>query len=202
MAESAIDQELKAIKTIAEALEPLDPESRRRALSYAMEHLGLSEIGAGTSSRAPLQNPPDSSPPSTPSHRTVHPNIVNIRALKEQKRPNSAIEMATLVAYYLKHEAPADERKDEIGKEDVDKYFVQAGFPLPTKTAFTLPNTKNAGYLETAGHGKYKLNSVGHNLVAHNMPRTDNSAPAKPKKRAVPKKAAPQKGSAKPKKQT
>jgi hypothetical protein len=33
MAESAIDQELKAIKTIAEALEPLDPGSRRRALS-------------------------------------------------------------------------------------------------------------------------------------------------------------------------
>jgi len=169
-----------------------------------MQHLGLSDLA--TKTNAPPLNtlniPSDSSPSGTPSTTTTNTQIIDIRSLKEQKRPNSAIEMATLVAYYLKQEAPKDERKDEIGKEDVDKYFVQAGFPLPTKTAFTLPNTKNAGYLETAGHGKYKLNSVGHNLVAHNMPRADNSAPAKPKKRGASKKSPAKKASTKSKKRT
>jgi hypothetical protein len=32
-------------------------------------------------------------------------------------------------------------------------------------------NAKNAGYFESAGGGRYKLNTVGYNLVAHNLPR-------------------------------
>lgn len=34
----------------------------------------------------------------------------------------------------------------------------------------TLTNAKNAGYLDAAGDGKYKLSSVGENLVAITLP--------------------------------
>ena len=34
----------------------------------------------------------------------------------------------------------------------------------------TLTNAKNAGYLDAAGNGKFKLSSVGENLVAITLP--------------------------------
>lgn len=194
MADSPIEQELKAIKTITDALEPLNADSRMRALRYAMEHLGLSmpEVAQPSgASRSHGKTDVELHESNTVIPPPQNEHVIDIRTLEQQKQPNSAIEMATLVAYYLKHQAAAEERKDEITTADVEKYFVQAGFPLPTQTKFTLPNTKNAGYLETAGHGKYKLNSVGHNLVVHNMPRkADSGTPKVHAKKAKKKKAA------------
>ena len=66
--------------------------------------------------------------------------------------------------------APKTERKDRITTKDIETYFKIAEFPL-TKTQFTLPNAKAAGYLDAVGNGEYKLNAVGHNLVVHSMPR-------------------------------
>lgn len=193
MTKSGLDQELTAIKTITEVLVPLDAESRKRALQYAIDHLGIS-LRTGISQPAGVSSArgQDDSLSRVVTLQSVPASVVDIRTLAAQKQPSSAIEMATLVAYYLKHQAPDGERRDEITKADVEKYFVQAGFPLPTQTQFTLPNAKNAGYLETAGHGKYKLNSVGHNLIAHNMPRRSDSNAAKPRSRSK-KKAAPKK---------
>jgi hypothetical protein len=79
--------------------------------------------------------------------------------------------MAALVAFYLAELAPEQDRKSEVDLDDMIKYFKQAGFPLPRKPQFLLTNSKNAGYLDSAGSGRYKLNPVGYNLVAHNLPR-------------------------------
>lgn len=200
MAETTLDQELKAIKTITEALEPLDVETRQRALNYAMQHLRLTVPSAsavvGRSAEAHISaESPSPAKPISPSGQQGH--VTDIRSLKEQKKPATDIEMATLVAYYLKHETADDDHKDEIGTEDIEKYFVQAGYPLPTNKQYTLPNAKKAGYLENASRGKYKLNSVGHNLVAHGMPRTESTTVAKPKrsKKAAKKKPAKKKAS-------
>jgi hypothetical protein len=77
--------------------------------------------------------------------------------------------MVTLVAYYVSELAPAPDRKAEITKSDVERYFKAAGFNLPSDATFTLNNAKNAGYLDSAGAGQYRLNPVGYNLVAHRM---------------------------------
>lgn len=193
MAETTIEQELKAIKTIAEALQPLDVEARRRALSYAMQHLNLS--APFTPSVRPTEQPAQVE---ALANRSVAAGqsfaqsgrVVDIRSLKEQKKPTSDIEMATLVAYYLRHEAPEDEQKAEVGAEDLEKYFVQAGYPLPAEKKYTLQNAKKAGYVENASRGKYKLNSVGHNLIVHGLPRSETTALSKPKRRKVPTKKA------------
>jgi len=58
----------------------------------------------------------------------------------------------------------------------VETYFKIASFPLPQQLRMTLPNAKNAGYFDLAGDGEYKLNAVGHNLVAHSMPRGASKA--------------------------
>jgi hypothetical protein len=56
--------------------------------------------------------------------------------------------------------------------KDVETYFKDAQHPLPANSGMTLTNAKNAGYLESAGSGQFKLNPVGHNLVVHTLPRT------------------------------
>jgi hypothetical protein len=186
MEDTNIDVELAAIKAITKALTSLNKDARQRVLNYAVQHLGLSapsqplvssggvstqEVGATGLSKS-ITSPAKS-----------EKKLVDIRSLKDQKNPTSDIEMVTLVAYYVKYEAPEEERKDEIGTEDIEKYFIQAGYPLPSEKQFTLPNAKKAGYLESTSRGKYKLNSVGHNLVAHNMPRTNTASVPKSKKR-------------------
>ena len=118
--------------------------------------------GSATGSLTSLQLP--TSLPSTE-------RVVDIRALKDEKSPASAREMACIVAYYLQAHAPSDERKTEITTSDIDRYFKQAGFPLPKKMNQLLVDAKAAGYFDSTDRGTYKLNAVGYNLVVHVLPR-------------------------------
>ena len=43
----------------------------------------------------------------------------------------------------------------------------------------TLVNTKNAGYLESRGDGRYSLNAVGHNLIVHKLPMEAEALPTR-----------------------
>jgi len=183
MEDTNIDVELTAIKAIAEALTSLNRDARQRVLNYAIQHLGLSAPSTTLVSPTGVSSQGEAQTTSTASSPVTDQKLVDIRSLKEQKNPSTDIEMATLVAYYVRHAAPEGERKEEIGTEDIEKYFIQAGYPLPSKKQFTLVNAKKSGYLESTTRGKYKLNSVGHNLVAHNMPRTDSAGLPKAKKR-------------------
>lgn len=166
-----IDKEIEAIKAVLHALEPLPSDVRTNVLGYVLQRLqivlgpstqtsisGVSAAVAGATAGAA----------GTGGQQQTLP--VHIKALKEEKKPRSANEMATLVAYFLANAAPKAERKDRITAKDIETYFKIAEFPL-TKTQFTLPNAKAAGYLDAVGNGEYKLNAVGHNLVVHSLPR-------------------------------
>jgi hypothetical protein len=83
--------------------------------------------------------------------------------------------MTTLVGYYLENLAPPSERKPEFAEPDLVRYFKQAAFPLPKNSRMTLVHAKNAGYIDATGRGLYRLNPVGHNLVAHGLPRGGES---------------------------
>jgi len=123
----------------------------------------------------------------------------DIRTLANAKQPKSANEMAAVVAYYLAELAPSDDRKGEITSAEINKYFKQANFPLPAAARHTLTNAKNAGYLDVgSGRGSYKLNPVGHNLVAHGLPSEDSSSTA-PVRKTSPKKKRKTKPSSKKK---
>lgn len=168
MAGLDIKNELKAIETITEVLKPLDNTAQRRVLQYAMQHLGL-QVEQTKKLHPTLETDKD-----TELRQPILPlqkGAVDIRQLRDQKQPNSDMEMAAIVAYYLSELAPEEDRKEAIGTADMKKYFKQAGHPLPKGLPFTLPNAKAAGYFESAGYGKYKLNPVGYNLVVHGLPR-------------------------------
>jgi len=174
------DKELKAINDIISALEGLDGDARLRVVNYVFERLGLKE-GAPDRSGAII---PQGQPLLVSPSSVGTPSTLDIRNFREQRQPNSAIQMAVLVAYYLQEIAPEMEKKNAIGVEDVKKYFNQASFPLPKVPISALRNAKAAGYLELAERGLYKLNPVGHNLAAYGLPEkgTNNGTKKRSKK--------------------
>lgn len=158
----------QAIDEVIAALEGLDAQTRVTAVKAACEHLKIE----GFANAAGKQDQRGSSgsgggvndaPPSS--------GILDIKTLKNEKQPGTAIEMACIVGYYLQNVAQGDERKAAIKGEDVDKYFRQAGYPLPKAKGQLLVDAKSSGYFDSAGVGAYKLNAVGYNLVAHSLPR-------------------------------
>lgn len=95
---------------------------------------------------------------------------MDIKSFKERKNPSSARQMACVVAFYLGEIATGDERKAAVTTADIEKYFKQARFALPTKLEQLLIDCRNAGYFESPARGEYKLTRVGHNLVVHQLP--------------------------------
>ncbi len=170
-----IADELAAIKAVADALQPLDEAAQRHVIAYVSDALGI------TGTAPAIHNP-------MPGHDPVAETVVveggaeaatdvgirptDIRSLKEQKQPRSANEMAALVAYYVSELLPSDERRTVVTSNDIEKYFKQASYRLPSRVAQTLPDAARAGYFDVVGRGQYKLNPVGYNLVAHAMPST------------------------------
>jgi len=170
MSETKDDQELRAIQQVIAALSDIDSEARARVINYVFQRLGISTpavlVEAGASGAAPAHGMEAAASLARPGRRQV-----DIRTFGQEKSPRSVNERVAVVGYYLSELAPADERKADISAADITKYFKQAGFPLPGAARMTLVNAKNAGYLDAgAERGTYKLNPVGHNLVAHSLP--------------------------------
>jgi hypothetical protein len=151
---------------ILDALKGLEGESIQRILDYVMGRLSLNRPA-----RPSLSSTVSSSLPAN----GANVRQVSIRDLKEEKQPESLNQMAALVAYYLSELTSKDERKDEITSADLEKYFKQAAFRLPRSLRMTLPNAAAAGYFDSAGAGRYRLNPVGYNLVVHGLPRSQEA---------------------------
>jgi hypothetical protein len=188
-----IEKEIEAIKSLLIVLEPLDSQVRESVLGYVLKRLNIrlpadSQIQTVPPITTPLQSKEFQLPKTQVKKEPIH-----LRDLKDEKKPQSAIEMAVLVAYYLSHVATGTEHKDIIVPKDIETYFKIADFKLPRKSEFTLPNTKKAGYLNSVGKGKYKLNPVGYNLVVHNLPRTGESLKTQAKRKKVSKKKSQKK---------
>jgi hypothetical protein len=161
-----IGAEVRAFESVLTALAPLDEETRRRVLAYV--HLRFGGVIDATAEGHATPGPRHE----VLSHEGELPAaITDVRTLKDKKQPKSAVEMAVLVAYYVSEVAQPPERKSTIGTADINKYFKQANFRLPTQPSVTLHRAKNAGYLDTSARGEYSINPVGHNLVTHGLPR-------------------------------
>lgn len=163
----------EAIDRVVAALEPLEPETRKTVLQAACTHLNVilsSGAPSGIVSDAEGAGSLNSGEESGGTDRRTG-KLTDVRSLKEAKRPNSARQMACIVAYYLQELAPTDKRKDTVTTQDLEVYFKQAGFKLPQKLDQVLPDAKRAGYFESGTRGEYRLNAVGYNLVVHNLPK-------------------------------
>src|SRR5947207_1613151 len=102
----------QAIDQIISALEALDEGARNTAIAAACAHLNLKnfpeEKGRGGAMHSHIQAE------AANAHHTHNGKKVDIRSLKEEKDPDSANQMACIVAYYLQEIAPDTERKGTI----------------------------------------------------------------------------------------
>jgi len=173
------DGELAAIEQLLSALEPLDRDARGRVIGYVFQRLGLAapvSVGGGS----PLHAPPSGvgeQAASVGGPTATGPHVLDVRTFATQKAPSSQLERTVVVAFYLAELAPPAERKAEITGADLTKYQKQAGLGAPTNTRGALFAARHAGYLDSAGRGKYKLNAVGYNLVAHSLPSSAGPVP-------------------------
>ncbi|MGA2324416.1 MAG: hypothetical protein ABSG22_11275 [Sedimentisphaerales bacterium] len=160
----------QAIDQIINALDSLELDARKTAIDAACSHLGIQPsicqtklINAPALTREPISQVTPMSPLTS---------TIDIRTLKEQKQPESAQQMACIVAYYLQELAPGSERKNTVTASDLERYFKEANFKLPKKIKQVLIDAKTAGYFQPSqARGEYKINAVGYNLVAHNLPK-------------------------------
>ena len=179
MPDEQIEREIAAIKTVLEALDPLQPEIRQNVLAYVLRRLKIvikAEGSGDDPAAAAAGGKPGAGAPAIPPVPPGAGAPIHIKTFKEEKNPSSAAEMSAIVAYYLENLVPQAERRDRIAIRDIETYFKIAEFPLPKKVEMTLVNAKAGGYFDSVGNGEYKLNAVGHNLVAHNLPRGAESA--------------------------
>jgi hypothetical protein len=164
----------KAIDQIIEALETFDAKDKSAILNTVCSHLQI-QLAPAVDRSEPER--PDNNPRAEaareenrrPPTRKLDAGL-DIRSLREEKKPESAKQMACLVAYYLQEHAPEEEAKQTVGAADMEKYFKQAGFKLPERLEQLLIDCKRSGYFEGVKRGEYKLNRVGYNLVTHSMP--------------------------------
>ena len=105
----------QAIDKVIAALSPFNDSDRKSILGLVELHLGMSstdrknvEATSETVGEAPAI------PRSSACEPREGRRDIDIRALKEEKKPHSARQMACLVAYYLQEYAPANERKNVI----------------------------------------------------------------------------------------
>lgn len=170
----------QAIDEIINALSLIDAKDQMVVIQAACSHLSLKLPNGSAALAVPM---PMQSQPTTASVHMAAPaqeitatssaqtSLIDIRSLKEEKQPNSAGEMACIVSYYLSNLAPEGDKKQTVATDDLEKYFKQAGYPLPTALKQILKDAKRAGYFDSAERGEYRLNPVGYNLVVHGLPR-------------------------------
>lgn len=162
----------EAVDLLVKTLKAFDEKQQRTLVSTvcALLELKIAEPQApqpptvGTTPLASTPTPPPSGKDRPGEHTT------DIRALREEKNPKSATQMAAVVGYYLKELAPEGERRDTLKTQDLEKYFKQAKYELPKKLEQVLIDSKRAGYFEVVTRGEYRLTRVGYNLVAHRLP--------------------------------
>jgi hypothetical protein len=172
MAKGTRDPELDAINAILRALDGLDGESIQRVLDYVFGRLSIAKssrtVSAVPSSAFFSGHGHATSPSDAADAVSSLSKRVSIRDLRDEKRPSSSNQMAALVAYYL---SEVEGAQDSITSSDIQKYFKQGGFKLPKSISQTLPNAAAAGYFDSVGEGRWRLNPVGYNLVVHGLPR-------------------------------
>lgn len=161
-----------ALDLITSTLRGFDESAQRTMISTVCALLSL-KVDAVTAAIPSLASALAVSPHATPVMPATSETKLaglDIRTLKEQKKPSSAQQMAAVVAFYLQEVAPETERKETIKTEDLETYFKQARYELPKKLEQVLDKGKRAGYFESPARGTFRLTRVGYNLVAHKMP--------------------------------
>src|SRR5579871_6159842 len=162
--DNSVKSPLDAAQKIVAELRGMTSDHQSLALKFAIETLGLKlPLPSAGLPNSPHQ-PAASHAASGADHST------DIRSFTAAKAPKSDQQFTAVVAYFYQFEAKPDDRRESIDADVMKEAARLAGRPQVARWNMTLTNAKNAGYLDAAGSGNFKLSSVGENLVAITLP--------------------------------
>ncbi len=162
-----------AAKAIVEQLQGMPKEQQQRVLRWVSEHLGIVGIAAMTEQLATESSPALGAATHTQGNQ---PRPADIKTFVESKRPKNDVQFAAVAAYYHHFEAPEGSRHEYIDAKLLQESARLAGRRRPPRAIKTLNNAKMLGYLDSAGRGQFRINSVGENLVAMTLPGTESGS--------------------------
>ncbi|MFZ5875167.1 MAG: hypothetical protein ACOYXU_02045 [Nitrospirota bacterium] len=183
-----------AAKAISDQLKGMEKDRQQRILRWVAESLDIT-LHVKTPSHEPATEKASAhgglaiAEPVVPAARAP-----DIKTFVESKRPKSDMQFATVVAYYYCFEADAGRRSETLTADQLLEAARLSGWNRPPRPSMTLNNAKNQGYLDSAGKGAFRINSVGENLVAMTLPGENGKPPARgaaPRRRAKNKAAKP-----------
>ena len=158
---------LDAAQKIVVELQGMTSENQSLALQFAMQTLRLAPP---TAHPTPVPGPAQPHAPLTQAATGTLGQPTDIKAFTVAKAPKSDQQFTAVVAYFYQFEAKQSDRKEAVDADVMKEAARLAGWPQVKRWAMTLTNAKNAGYLDPAGDGRFKLSSVGENLVAITLP--------------------------------
>ncbi|MDI6449354.1 hypothetical protein [Anaerobaca lacustris] len=173
------NDDLEAVRTVVQALEPFDSKDRDRIIRWSREKLGMGSVTTqGALSGAPAGAAHGSTTKADTAGTAPVAAIVggtDLRSFVLAKSPKNNNHLAAVVAYYYHFEAPHAERREYISKEDLIDACRKADRERPARPAQVLVNAYGSGLLDKGERGQYRLNSVGENLVAMVLPEGNDS---------------------------
>jgi hypothetical protein len=147
--------ELDAIKTAMDALQPLDEEGRRRALSYISDRLSIPTGALGAGSIGGQATPRVQDVPG--DLKTMEP-----KAFLAAKNPQTDVERATVLAYYLTH--ARGER--HFKTRDLTDLNTEAAGQRFSNTSVAVNNAiRQNGYLAPGPKGTRQITARGDEVV-------------------------------------
>jgi hypothetical protein len=185
--------DLEAVRTLVDALQPFDHQDQERIIRWAKEKLGLPTEGRSSSAaihQVPavgahqFNGPADEA--SVPARKAAG-SVIDIRTFVNQKKPKSDVQFAATVAYYHRFELPEGDRKDEIGSKDLQEACRRVNRPRFEDPGSKLREALKLGLLDKGSEpGMFRINTVGENLVAMTLPEhtATNATPRKQRKKA------------------
>lgn len=162
--------DLESVRLVAEALEGFGKEEQHRIIRWAMEKVGLS---VSTQSGLPI-SAQSTSGTSIQAYNSSAATA-DIKAFIAEKNPQSDKQFATTVAYFYQFQAPPEQRKEEIGSDDLQEACRLSGRARLNSPAKTLDNSMRGGLLNKGSRGKFTLSTVGENLVAMSLPSSSQN---------------------------
>jgi len=169
--------DLDAVRAIVKALEEFEPKEQERIIRWAREKLGLWVSAEEPSSIKDTEK-------HTEEHEIPKKPQFDIKTFIKSKQPKSDRQLVAVVAYYYKYEAPQNQRKDFITKDDILEACRLAVIERPERPEQSLVHAKNAGFVDSGQErGTYAINSVGENLVAMALPSGSDESSQQKRKR-------------------
>jgi|SRR5690349_19447921 len=174
--------DLAAIRTVLDALEPFETADRQRILRFVLEKLNLEMPALSPPLKTEIRELRRIELPLSPPS-----GIKNLSSYVQDKNPKNDVQFAATVAYFYRFEVAPDKQKLEINADDLQDAARLAHRKRFKHAGQTLRNARNLGLLDSGSQeGFFKINSVGENLVAMTLPgtpqREQSRKPRKPRK--------------------